>query len=65
MPEDVVPPSTVRSEKTWLLVPFRDPPNQVRYFVFRDVVLTWAKVLQVPEKDAKALAQEAEDLRVP
>lgn len=57
--------SDLRSEKTLLTVPLRDTQDTVRYFMFRDVVLLWAKMLKVPEHEAKAVAQGMEELGLP
>lgn len=59
------PASTCLSENPWLLVPFGDSSDTMRYFLFRDVVLLWAKALQVPEEDAKIVVQGVEDLCLP
>ncbi|KAL8428546.1 hypothetical protein Efla_003317 [Eimeria flavescens] len=62
---NAIPVSTLHSERTWLVVPVRDSGDAVQYFKFKDVVLLWAKLLNVPEQDAKVVAQEAEDLGLP
>ncbi|KAL8270431.1 hypothetical protein Esti_005660 [Eimeria stiedai] len=62
---DAVHLSSLRSEKVWLLVPLRDAQDSLQYFKFRDVVLLWARLLKVPEQDAKCVAQETEDLGPP
>lgn len=59
------PSFSYRKENMLLLVPMRNLRGTLRHFLFRDVVLLWAKILQVPEEDARAVAQGTEDLRLP
>lgn len=53
-------PTWERPDKISLVVPLRDSHAALRYFLFRDVVLLWAKVLDVPEEEAKIVAHEVE-----
>ncbi|XP_026192210.1 uncharacterized protein LOC34619767 [Cyclospora cayetanensis] len=53
------------SENTCLVVPLRESREKTRCFLFRDIVFLWAKLLQVPEADAKAVAQAVDDSCLP
>ena len=57
--------STGQTENVVLIVPLSNSRDAVRHFLFRDVVLLWAKMLQVPEEDAQRVVQAAEDSRLP